>query len=168
MDTNGQQTLNALRAVGIGDGLVSVIGMCFDQMQWAEDEIKKAQERHPEQAELIWNQFMLLHTPIPMPVERVYRSHARELLERVAVGEDTTEATNAELAVICSEASLQGPLDPVGVLVYTRVFRRAFPEMGERLLGDYDTLEADFGQAADKLERAMREEAHQPERIVET
>src|SRR5437016_3464821 len=76
----------------------------FDRMDWAEDEISKAQQRHPECADVLYHAFRLLTpSPIPQqasPAEFVYRSHCRELLERVASGQDTRPATDAEIACL--------------------------------------------------------------------
>ncbi len=66
------------------------LGPIFEAMEWAEDEITQAQQRHPAKADLQWTTFKLLvPTHDLMRTEFVYRSHVRELLERVACGEDT-------------------------------------------------------------------------------
>lgn len=99
-----------------------------DQMGWAEEEIRAAQLRHPDQAERVYHGFALLWpTSTLMSTEAVYRAHCGELLDRVAGGDNTRVATSAELACAASEASLVAPLTHAGFLSYARAFNRVFP-----------------------------------------
>ncbi|WP_067903735.1 hypothetical protein [Nocardia vaccinii] len=60
-----------------------------------------------------------------MSTEFVYRSHARELLERVAAGADTRPGTAAEVAAAMMATSLAAPLNSTGVGLYLRMWRKA-------------------------------------------
>jgi hypothetical protein len=134
----------------------------FDWMDWAEDEIEKAQERYPECADVLYHAFRLL-APSPIlllasPAGFVYRSHCRELLVRVASGQDTRPATDAEIVCACCEASLVTPLNIAAAGLYIRMWTRAFP--GHRNpFGKVDGAghyEAIAGSRIDDFEAEMR------------
>jgi hypothetical protein len=142
----------------LGDALSDVVSDAFDQMTWAEEEIEQAQRCHPERSATIYHAFELL-VPSPVlqqvgPAEFVHRSHYRELLERVADGEDTRPATDAEIACACSEASRAVPLNTTATGLYIRVWRRAFPDQRNAFtkLDDAGHYEAIAGSDIDDLE----------------
>jgi hypothetical protein len=145
------------------------LGPIFAQMEWAEDEIERAQRRHPARAALLWTTFRLLvPTQDLMRTEFVYRSHCRELLERAAAGEDTRPGTSAELAIACCNTSLIAPLTTSGSGLYLRVWVKAFPDHpvfddGTERLDHYEALE---GAAMDEHEAAMRRKFSQPWRTL--
>jgi hypothetical protein len=94
-------------------------------MAWAEEEIDAATRRHPA-ADRIQRSFPLLRpTTAQMRTEVVYRSHCRELLDRVAVSEDTRPGTAAECCLALSETSLHVPLRTSAVGLYARMWRLA-------------------------------------------
>jgi hypothetical protein len=98
----------------------------FDAMEWAEDEIDAATRRHPAAADRIQRSFLLLRPSSPqMRTEAVYRSHCKELLDRVAAGEDTRPGTAAECCLALSETSLKVPLRTSAVGLYARMWRLA-------------------------------------------
>ena len=66
-----------------------------------------------------------------MGVEFVYRSHARELLERVAACEDTRPGTAAEVVLLCSRASAVAPFHTSAVGLYLRMWATAFPDRAD-------------------------------------
>jgi hypothetical protein len=113
-----------------GEALTSV----FASMEWAEEEIGKARVRHPKHADRIFHSFTLLCPPDDrrMATELVYRSHCRELLDRVAAGDDTRPGTVAEVCCAMAEASLATPLTSSATGLYMRMWRIAgFPEFAE-------------------------------------
>jgi hypothetical protein len=119
-------------ATAVLTGLVSAtlheLEPLFDAMARAEEEIEAAQHRHPAAADRIWNSFSLLRPTQPlMRTEMVYRAHCRELLDRVARGDDTRPGTTAECCAALSEASLRAPLRSSGVGLYARMWRLAGP-----------------------------------------
>lgn len=85
-----------------------VIGTTLEQIEWAESEIAAAIARHPAQGDLLHHGFgLLVPTHDLMATEFVSRSHYRELLDRLAAGQDTRPGTAAEVACACAEASQQ-------------------------------------------------------------
>jgi hypothetical protein len=112
-----------------GDSIIGQLEGLFTQMEWAEDEIEKARKRHPGQADTIYHSFKLL-TPTHelMGTEFVYRSHCRELLNRVAAGHDTRPGTAAEVCLMCCDTSALAPLNSAGAGLYGRMWTAAgFP-----------------------------------------
>lgn len=98
----------------------------FDAMAWADEEIQATQHRHPAAKDLIRDSFVLLRPTLPlMRTVAVYRAHCRELLDRVAEGDDTRPCTAAECCAALSEASLRAPLRSSAVGLYTRMWRLA-------------------------------------------
>jgi hypothetical protein len=101
----------------------------FAAMDWAEDEIQRAAGRHPAAADILYHGFALL-TPAnsaTVMAEFVYRSHAAELLDRLAAGTDTTAATAAEMCLACCDISQRVPLHGAAVGLYLTVWQQAFP-----------------------------------------
>ncbi|MDG4795421.1 hypothetical protein [Micromonospora sp. WMMD1082] len=122
-DTDAMATLVA--------SVTAEVAGVFDMMDWAENEIAKATHRHPDQADAICHAFSLIrpgHFGLEMPSEFVYRSHAAELLQRVAAGADTTAATAAELCLVCAETSQLAPMHGTAAGLYFRLWRTAFPD----------------------------------------
>lgn len=146
----------------LGDSLSDLLSSTFDLMDWAEDEIEKSQRRHPEHADALYHSFRLLAPSAILqkarPAEFVYRSHCRELLERVAKGEDTRPATNAEIVCMCAEASQITPLNTAATGLYMRMWNRAFPGMRNafREIDDSGHYEAIAGSGIDACEEETR------------
>lgn len=115
----------------LGRGLLATLGGLFDSMCWAEEEIEKARARHPRHADRIHHSFTLL-SPNPslegIGTEFVYRSHCRELLDRVAAGADTRPGTAAEVCCLMVTTSQAAPLSSAAAGLYMRMWRAAgFP-----------------------------------------
>jgi hypothetical protein len=140
-----------------------------ETMDWAEDEIAKAVRRHPDQADALYHAFDILR-PRPigpgMTSEFVYRSHAAELLERVAAGTDTTAATAAELCLVCAQTSQLTPMHGAAAGLYFRLWRTAFPgHPSTRELADQQVhYESLFGSVIDELEHELRGTCADPSR----
>lgn len=158
-------TEKILAAIGELGGPANVLSRVFSEMEWAEDEIAQAQKRHPAKAALLWEQFMLMHTDVPLPGERVYRAHCRELLERVAAGGDTRPPTDAELCGAYCQASLAGPPPHGAVVAYMRAFTRLFPGEARELFKDVDAHEQIGGFEADQTERDLRRKLTVKDRV---
>lgn len=146
--------------------LTDAIGPTFEAMEWAEDEIQRAARRHPEAADRLWHSFSLLTPRDGMGVEFVYRSHARELLDRVARGEDTRPGTAAEVCLVCKDASLVAPLTTGGVGLYMRMWLQAFPDrpVHDGQADDQVHYEAMRGSQIDDLEAKARHRTADPDR----
>lgn len=149
----------ALDSIGAdGTGLGSLLSGLFEQMEWAEDEIQAAQRRHPAARDMLYHSFKLLCQPHElMKKEHVYRAHCRELLERVAAGQDTRPGTAAEICIACCEASQVAPLTSTAAGLYSRMWPLAFPDHDDAAFGQsrvhYEALK---GRQIDELEQESR------------
>ncbi|MBF6427519.1 hypothetical protein IU440_22800 [Nocardia cyriacigeorgica] len=130
----------------------------FDQFNWAEDEIRQAQRRHQDHRDVLHHSFGLLApTHDLMSREFVYRSHCRELLDRVAAGSDSTVATAAEVALSLVQASHAAPLNTIAFGLYVRMWMLAeFPALDA--LGSVEVhYEAIAASEIDDLENWTRQ-----------
>jgi hypothetical protein len=126
------------------------------QMEWAEDEIRQALKRHPSERDLLYHSFSLLRsTHKLMSTEFVYRSHCREILQRLVTDADTRPGTAAEVCCICCDMSLHTPLRSPAVGLYHRMWTAAFPDqpMFAELSQHHEALE---GSTIDDLETTVR------------
>ncbi|WP_394615900.1 hypothetical protein JNUCC0626_40235 [Lentzea sp. JNUCC 0626] len=145
-----------------------LVGCAFDQMTWAEDEIKRAMARHPAEADTLYHAFHLLK-PIShrrMDLERVYRAHCREMLDRVASGVDTRIGTSAEVLCLVSQASTASPLTTAAAGLYFRMFAAALPDLQvveQEHLDHYEALKA---AEIDDLESSSRKKLTDPDRVL--
>lgn len=144
--------LDKLAGGSSGTGLGRMLDRCFAQMEWAEDEITQAQQRHPDSVAKLWKTFLLIQgTHELMGTEFVYRAHARELLERVHAGEDCRPPTDVEIVCGLSEASLRAPLNTAAVTLYMRLFAQLFPDKAPFAGLDETAYEHVAGGGADEL-----------------
>ena len=151
----------------LGGGLMGELAGIFERMEWAEDEIRQAQRRHPARADLIWHSFILL-TPTHdlMSTEFVYRSHCAELLDRVAAGQDTRPGTAAEVCLSCSEASKVAPLTETAAGLYGRMWGVAFPGHADAWEDTREHYEALRSSQIDDLENEARRKLTRDDRRV--
>jgi hypothetical protein len=127
----------------------------FDAMTWAEDEIDAATRRHPAVAPAMPR----------MRTEVLYRAHCRELLDRVAAGEDTRPGTAAECCLALSETSLQVPLRTSAVGLYARMWRLAGLPPAPLTEGS-EHYEALDGELIDDNEAWLRHKLRQDWRVL--
>ena len=127
---NTENLLATTESLDPGTSWVAAIGIAFDKMEIGENEIGKAQSRHPERSQTIWDSFKLLcpSAYVREALEPVYRAHCAELLDRVAHGFDTTLGTKAEVMMGLSETSLKSPLPHTAAVLYARIFQGIFPD----------------------------------------
>jgi len=122
--------MNELVSELIGPRFSDALDRLFRAMEIAEEEITRAQERWPGKREEIWDTFKYLSLgtcSIPEGYsDRVYRAHCREILERVAGGEDLRPGTDAECMVALCEMSQMTPLEWDAAALYQRLFERRF------------------------------------------
>jgi hypothetical protein len=125
---------DALLSGGFAQALM-VMAEALGLVEQAEEEIQAARIRHPRHADRIYHAFPLL---VPSPAlerlesEMVYRSHCRELLDRVAAGTDTRPGTAAEVCCVMLHTSLLSPLTSAATGLYMRMWQTAgFPELPE-------------------------------------
>lgn len=148
--------------IGIDDAL--------QRMDWADDEIDQAISRHPAEADTLFHSFGLLQATDlrRMGTEFVYRSHCREILERVARGEDTRPGTAVEVICMLGEVSQVIKPPPSGMGLYYRMWAQAFPgrpNPGGDNLSHYEAL---CGSAIDDLEATTRSKLAVPNRQLDT
>lgn len=149
--------------------IVSELADVFALMGWAEDEIERASRRHPDQADTLYHAFSLLRPgdlAAGMGVEFVYRSHVRELLERVATGADTRRPSAAELCLGCARVSLRVPLHGAAAGLYLRMWLRAFPDrpITSAQAAEQVHYERLHGAQIDEYEAQLRRAATDPDR----
>lgn len=123
----------------------------FRMCEIAEEEIEDCCKRHGEPANrdsAIWRQSFLVCKPPEHVIfvglrEEVFRSHCRELCERVANGADTRLGTEAEVMLGLKGASLIAPLNSHACGLYAYCFKR--------ILGEY--ADEQLKEALDEMER---------------
>lgn len=159
----------ALESIGddTAGSLGSLLSGAFEKIGWAEDEIRAAQRRHPHARDLLFHSFALLcQTHELMSKERVFRSHCRELLDRVAAGGDTRPGTTAEVIVSLSEASHLAPLTGTATGLYGRLWGQAFPGLANPWDEIGEHYEALRGPAISDLDAEARRKLADPDRRI--
>lgn len=134
--------------------------------EWADDEIEHAIKEHPEAENDLFHAFKLVRPTMisgAWGTEFVFRGHARELLERVASGEDTRPGTAAECCLAMSKVSQELPLHGAAAGFYFRMWEQAFPGhvVDAGITGHHEAL---YRQQIDDHERYVRNKLRQPRR----
>ncbi|NKY86562.1 hypothetical protein [Nocardia veterana] len=139
----------------------------FEQIDWAEDEIARAQRRHPRHRNALYHSFaLLMPTHERMRQEFVFRSHCRELLDRVAAGLSPTPGTAAEVALAVMHASQKAPLNTAGFGLYVRMWIQAgFPDL-ESVTCSHEHYEAIAKSRIDDLEAETRTRLSVADRVL--
>jgi hypothetical protein len=143
-----------------------ILESLIDTMTWADAEIDAAQSRHPATADRLWRSFVLLVPTHPrMHTEMLFRAHCRELLERVARGEDTRSGTSAECCIVLSAVTVRGPLNTTAAGLYARMWRKAglLPAELSDASEHYEALEA---PRIDEQKAWLRRKLRQPWRVL--
>jgi hypothetical protein len=156
MTTTTDQTVADIVAEITGD-----LADVFELMNVAEEEIERAAKLHPDAADTLWHSFSLLRPPPGALMEQVApfvaRGYFRELLERVATGQDTRPGTAAEGCLVLRDVSLSTPLNTPAAGLYHRLWRLAFgsmPEVWQMPGGEhYEALESSL---IDEFEAELR------------
>jgi hypothetical protein len=150
--------------------MAELIDSTSDQWTWAEEEIEAAQLRHGERDRgPLWRSFSLLRPTHDHPwPELVYRTHCRELLDRIAAGTDTRPATDAEKLAVLSVASQRAPLNGGAETLYLRLGTRLFPNIFDRAgeVLDMQAYETVHGSRADEYEALLTQKVAQPWRTI--
>lgn len=143
-----------------------LFGTALEQVEWAESVIEAAIARHPDQGDLLYHGFgLLMPTHRLMTTEFVSRSHFRELLVRLATGQDTRPGTAAEVCCACADASQVAPLTSTAAGLYFRMWESAFPDKSP-VTDRAQHHEALDGSSIDALEATSRRTLARKERIV--
>ncbi len=149
------------------DDAASAVGSVLNLIGVGEREIEAAMRRHPKHADALWHCFSLIQ-----PTgggdgvgvhEQLYRSHARELLDRVAAGQDLRHATSAEVLLAMKEVSLETPMNNAGIGLYWRMWQACgMPEITEAGGDHYEALSA---SSIDEAEAQTRRKLSKPGRV---
>lgn len=133
-------------------------------LETAEREIARAQRKYG--LELVHGFKVLCPSPVLRgKAPRVYRSHCRELLRRVARGQDTRPPTRAELLCAVSDASLVAPFNQAGAAAYEYLSRRVMgPTAYKKVLGDVPPAREPWPGAIGELLRPLRKKLMVPDR----
>lgn len=109
--------------------LARTVRVTFDRVEIAEEEIRTAKRQFPARASEIHGAFAILCPTEPLRdlSEDVFRFHCRELLERVAKGQDVRPGTTAEVLGLLAEVSLSAPPSRTALLLYQELFARLYP-----------------------------------------
>jgi hypothetical protein len=159
----------AIKSLDLGID-INALDTVFNAMEIAEDEIDRAMRLYPESKNAIWNAFKMLQMPAIFrgKSDKLYRAYCRELLARVAKGEDVRPATDAELIVNIAEASLAAPPTRTAGYLYMTLFHKIFGSEA------YDDLGLDDGakymivpqSAVDELHGTLRNKGAVDERAL--
>lgn len=111
-----------------GQSVVRLLG-CMDL---AEQEIRAAMLRHPEQAETINALGFALLQPLGElgSWAAAYRRHCAEILDAIALGQEPPAVTWAEVCLAFALACLRAPFNTEAAVAYGMAFRRAGFELG--------------------------------------
>jgi len=166
MDMDAENLLAAIQGL-YPQGAWSGIGnIFFGVMELCEDEITKAQARHPEHKDIVWRDGFKLLCPnvyVRDASEPVYRAHCAELLDRVAQGLDTTLGTRAEIMMGLSSSSLIAPLSHTATVLYARLFSKILPDAP--IIYDLEALGAmDFDGTVETLLAELSKKCRDPGR----
>lgn len=168
--TTTTHTNPALDPAALLGSLENTLAGIFEAMEWAEDEIERAAKRHPQAWDLLYHSFILIRPRDGMELltrtEPMMRAHSRELLERVAAGQDTRLATDAEICVAMSEVSQITMIRPEAAGLYARAFGRVFKDSNPWAERE-DHYEALYAGEIDELEAMTRHKLADRERVLD-
>lgn len=160
-----------LAAVG-GTTAANLIRRVFKMMELAEEEIEEACSRHPQCRAWVHDQGFLMCRPGDLSeafagaVDVVYRSHCRELCDRLAAGADTRPATAAEVLLGLSGASLKAPPGRDAGTLQARCFLEVMGTPADKELagiledmaGQRESFPGQFDEMMGKIRRKLRQD----------
>jgi hypothetical protein len=132
--TTRNDLIKGLAKVATGSQ-IHAIDQTFRRMDIAEQEIARAQRRHPKDKDRIFQLFRLLcpTPPLAHVLDDIYRSHCREIIARAVRRDDICPGTKAEMLGFLSQASLEAPLDRIPFLLYQQLFAELLPDQAAAL-----------------------------------
>lgn len=108
---------------GEGSEQGAAISDMFQCMEYAEEEIAKAVEEHPECASALGDSFRFMGTyRLPTVIEEAYRHHCREILQRIVDKDNLDNPTKVEIMYFLVKVSLKGPLRSRAFYLYQELF----------------------------------------------
>jgi len=125
---SGNRFAEAFDLMGAGS-VFSQINAVFRCIEIAEQESERLAQLHPAQREALRAAFPdLMPGGLAGMHDALYRSHARELLQRVVNGEDVMLGTNAEALLALHKSSLRAPLTSAAAACFEGLFTQIFGE----------------------------------------
>jgi hypothetical protein len=162
---------------GLGDALSQVVARMRAEtdgglaaIRWREDEIALAIGRHPAAENDLFHANRIVVPSIATAAwdaEFIFRGHVRELLERVAAGQDTQPATAAECCIAMAEVAMALPPHGAAAGFRLRMRQRAFPSHPDRDASLTAHYERAHGQGIDRHERYVRRRLAVPGRRLD-
>lgn len=148
----------------LGDGTLSKVSTILDKAIWAEDEIDRTVRKHPDKWDVLYHSFPLLHLTHNLMIwgaDFVYESHVRELLGHIVREPNMRakfDATWAEIACYCSDASQESPMTNSGAGLYFRALAKAFPDQPQFIdqVANRQHYESLYGEDINRLEQDVR------------
>jgi hypothetical protein len=112
--------------------MANFLDFLFDSMRVAEEEIAAAINKHPKKHREAINE-TFKHACVTQPLRlkqslTLYRSHVRELIERMIAGADVRPGTRAEVLATLSECSYAAPLPNQPYTLFIRLFSEIYPQ----------------------------------------
>lgn len=135
----------------IFQGLREQTNDIFACMESAEAEIAVAMRQYPNRCDMLYGTFLSLRPLFPFCSDMLYRAHCRELLERVAYGEDVTQPTRAEMLELLQRVSAFIPFHSHAGALYRLVFEEVFPGKFAEAADGVETLNERFPGETDPL-----------------
>ena len=152
------------------DILPTEIITIFKLMEIAEEEIQAAVETRPLESVTINRTFRLCCPKMVLFGSRhpdLYRSHVRELIERVVNGDDTRPGTKAEVLATLSQISFVSTLVDSAHTLMARLMKEVMPGY-EPPTDDNWIAQEPWPGAVDKELAGMRHKLVDPERLLES
>lgn len=132
----------------------SVVSEVFRCMEVAEEEIETTGLTAEQRREAFG--ILVPSGPLRGKAVEVYRAHVREILGRLARGEDLKPGTDAECLCACLYAAGDAPLRQEGQAVTEWLFARVFPERAAAVIGEDRARERWDGQVLEDVAQLRR------------
>ncbi len=124
---NSDNLLTAFSELIEDNSIVNSVVSTLELMDIAEQEIADFQKCYPEYKDEIWNAFSHLCWHFGSDVnEKIYRHHARELLQRIVDGKDLNPGTKAEILNLILDCSISQPLQIRVTALAEQIFKEIF------------------------------------------
>lgn len=136
--------------------LPSRIIQVFEMMEIAEELISTYKKQYPDKKEKIHNAFTYMRPSkyLQNVPAKVYRIHAREILDRIVEGKDLKPGSDAELLTAFSEISLKIPMHAEPATAYIRLAKKHFPGVVD-LEYEYESYPGSIEETYQELRQKM-------------
>lgn len=145
--------LHLPNALGLGGALATTVADTLDRVRIAEEELAAADLPPGARAQAFG--VLVPTAPLRGRAPELYRAHARELLGRLARGEDTAPGTLAECLSACLYTAGDAPLRQEGQALTEWLFEQVFPAQA-KAIGCGEARERWAGQVQEDLAALRR------------